>query len=39
VPVKPHGRRAFGALKGKITIDARFDEPLPLDEQDGWNLA
>ena len=39
VPVKPHGRRAFGALKGKITIDARFDEPLPSDEQDGWNLA
>jgi prevent-host-death family protein len=39
VPVKPHGRRAFGALKGKITIDARFDEPLPSDEQAGWNLA
>jgi len=39
VPVKPHGRRAFGALKGKITIDACFDEPLPSDEQDGWNLA
>jgi prevent-host-death family protein len=39
VPVKPHGRRAFGALKGKITIDGRFDEPLPPDEQDGWKLA
>lgn len=39
VPVEPHGRRAFGALKGRITIDARFDEPLPADEQDAWNLA
>ena len=39
VPVKPHGRRSFGALKGKIGIDARFDEPLPADEQEGWSLA
>lgn len=39
VPVTPHSRRAFGALKGKIKIDGRFDEPLPADEQDGWNLG
>ena len=39
VPVEPQGRRCFGALKGKITIDARFDEPLPDDELGGWNLA
>lgn len=39
VPVKPFGRRTFGALKGKIAIDARFEEPLPMDEQDGWNLG
>ena len=39
VPVEPRGRRAFGALKGKIAIDARFDEPLPEDEQDGWHLV
>ena len=39
VPVVPHGRRCFGALKGKIAIDARFDEPLPEDELGGWNLA
>lgn len=39
VPVRPRGRRCFGALKGKIAIDERFDEPLPEDEQDGWNLA
>ena len=37
VPVAPRGRRCFGALKGKIAIDARFDEPLPADELGGWN--
>jgi prevent-host-death family protein len=39
VPVNPRGRRRFGALKGKITVDARFDEPLPDDELEGWDLA
>lgn len=39
VPVKPQGRRVFGAMKGKIAMDARFDEPLPDDELGGWNLA
>jgi len=39
VPVVPRGRRRFGALKGKIAMDARFDEPLPKDELGGWNLA
>lgn len=39
VPVTPLGKRQFGALKGKIAIDARFDEPLPEDELGGWNLA
>jgi hypothetical protein len=39
VPVSPRGRRCFGALKGKIAIDARFDEPLPADELGGWNLG
>jgi prevent-host-death family protein len=39
VPVAPHGKRCFGALKGKIAMDARFDEPLPEDELKGWNLA
>ncbi len=37
VPVEPRGRRCFGALKGKIAIDARFDEPLPDDELAAWN--
>ena len=39
VPVVPRGRRSFGAFKGKIVVDARFDEPLPEDELGGWNLA
>lgn len=39
VPVVSRGKRRFGALKGKIAIDARFDEPLPEDELAGWNPA
>jgi prevent-host-death family protein len=39
VPVEPRGRRVFGALKGKIAIDSCFDEPLPEDERDGWQLV
>jgi prevent-host-death family protein len=39
VPVTPRGKRNFGALKGKIAVDARFDEPLPADELAGWNVG
>ena len=39
VPVAPRGKRSFGALKGKIAVDARFDEPLPADELTGWNVG
>jgi len=39
VPVAPRGRRRFGALKGKIAIDKRFNEALPDSEVDGWNLT
>jgi prevent-host-death family protein len=39
VPIDPVGRRQFGALKGKIAMDERFNEPLPEDELGGWNLA
>lgn len=39
VPVTPRGKRCFGALKGQIAMDARFDDPLPEDELGGWNLA
>ena len=38
VPVSPRGRRQFGALKGRIAMDARFDEPLSEDELGGWTL-
>ena len=39
VPVEPRGRRCFGALKGKIAMDAGFNDPLPDDEFAGWDLA
>jgi len=39
VPVEPQGRRVFGALKGRITLDKTFNETLSDDELDGWNLA
>jgi prevent-host-death family protein len=39
VPVSPRGKRQFGALKGKIAIDSRFDEPLPATEAEGWDLG
>ncbi len=39
VPVAPRGKRRFGALKGKIAVDARFDDPLPDDELAGWKLS
>ncbi|WP_236613074.1 type II toxin-antitoxin system Phd/YefM family antitoxin [Sphingobium quisquiliarum] len=39
VPVSPVGKRRFGALKGKIAIDERFDEPLLNEELGGWDLA
>jgi prevent-host-death family protein len=37
VPVEPRVSRCFGALRGKIAVDERFDEPLPDDELDAWN--
>jgi antitoxin (DNA-binding transcriptional repressor) of toxin-antitoxin stability system len=39
VPVNPQGQRLFGALKGRIAIDAAFDEPLPADELGGWQAV
>lgn len=32
----PPGKRKFGALKGRISIDERFDDPLPGDELAAW---
>ena len=37
VPVDAPRRRTFGALRGLVTIDARFDEPLGADELAAWN--
>lgn len=39
VPVDAPGKRRFGALRGKIAIDARFDEPLPEVETAAWQGA
>lgn len=39
VPVEPRGRRSFGAFKGRIAVDAHFDEPLPEDELGRWSLG
>ena len=36
VPCVPKGKRQFGTLKGKISIDERFFEPLPEDELKLW---
>ncbi len=36
VPVGQPGKRRFGALRGKIAIDSRFNEPLPDDELAAW---
>lgn len=38
-PITLPGKRRFGALKGQIAIDARFDEPLPNDELAAWDPA
>lgn len=39
LPVEPRGKRRFGALKGMIAVDARFDEPLPENELGGWKFT
>jgi prevent-host-death family protein len=39
VPVDAPQKRRFGALRGRIAIDARFDEPLPEDELAAWDGA
>lgn len=39
VLMEPRGCQQFGALKGKVTMDARFDEPLPRDQWAGRKLG
>ena len=36
VPAKPKGKRQPGVLKGKITVDDRFFEPLSEEELRAW---
>ncbi|WP_397396967.1 type II toxin-antitoxin system Phd/YefM family antitoxin [Phenylobacterium sp.] len=38
-PVTPPGRRQFGAFKGRINMDDRFNDPLPPEDLEGWGLA
>ena len=37
VPVERAGRRSFGAFKGRIGMDASFNDPLPDDELAAWH--
>jgi antitoxin (DNA-binding transcriptional repressor) of toxin-antitoxin stability system len=39
VPVTSPGVRRFGAFKGKISIDSRFEDPLPDDELSAWDMS
>ena len=38
-PVPPPGRRKFGAFKGQIAMDHRFNDPLPPEHWEGRSLA
>ena len=38
VPVDaPEQDRRFGSMRGRARTDEAFFEPLPAEEQDGWN--
>lgn len=39
VPPAPRRQRRFGVRKGRIAIDARFDEGLPEDALRAWTIA
>jgi antitoxin (DNA-binding transcriptional repressor) of toxin-antitoxin stability system len=36
VPVAAASKRTFGALAGKVSLDAAFFDPLPPDELAHW---
>ena len=38
-PVAPLRKRQFGALKGVVSLDDSFFEPLPADELAAWGEA
>ncbi len=37
IPVAVPAKREFGALKGRITLDASFSDPLPAEEIEAWD--
>ena len=38
VACKPEPKRQFGSMKGLISIDERFFEPLPEEELELWGV-
>ena len=36
VRVRPRGKRQFGSMKGRISIDDSFFDPLPEEELAAW---
>ncbi len=38
VSCKRRGERRFGALKGRITVDDSFFDPLPESELSAWEM-
>lgn len=36
IPVAPAAKRRFGAMRGRISLDPTFFEPLPEDELNIW---
>lgn len=36
VPLRPRGRRQFGALRGQVRVPDRFFDPLPESELERW---
>lgn len=36
VPCEQRGKRQFGSLKGRITLDDSFFDPLPEEELAAW---
>jgi prevent-host-death family protein len=36
VRVQPRGKRQFGSMKGRISIDDSFFDPLPEEELAAW---
>ncbi|MBB3957703.1 hypothetical protein [Novosphingobium sediminicola] len=39
VPIESQGRRAFGVLNSRISVDERFNDSLPEDKIEEWNPA